>query len=285
MSSIFETLANASAGYLHSQSLDAERAEAIRAAILKQWKERDEPKAKHLSETTGIGKYTMVFEYKPQLQRDEFEQLIPEEFKNVPSDKGSVFVWWGAHDPSKYEIHLNFETPRNIRINELKEAQKKEEKEEQKLEDLGQRVCGVDTSITYVRCPKGYHFIDDEGHIARNKKRERGDDDKSEAEKDAENVQAILDDYAKDEAAVAEGVAAKRVRVENLKTVGGRLVMDEALAGIAHFGYRRIEDKEELALAWERTLLNDITGEAPDTFASAIQRAEAADAAEATAEA
>ena len=132
MSTIFETLANTSADYPHSQSLDAERAEAIRAAILKQWKERDEPKAKHLAETTGIGRYKMVFEYTPQLEKDEFEQLIPEEFKNVPSDKGSVFVWWGAHAPSKYEIHLNFETPRNLRVNELKEAQKKEEQEKEK---------------------------------------------------------------------------------------------------------------------------------------------------------
>ena len=28
-----------------------------------------------------------------------------------------------------------------------------------------------DLSITYTRCPPGHHFVDDEGHIAPNKKR------------------------------------------------------------------------------------------------------------------
>ena len=297
MSTIFETLANASADYLHSQSLDAERAEAIRAAILKQWKERDEPKAKHLAETTGVGKYTMVFEYKPQLEKDEFEQLIPEEFKNVPSDKGSVFVWWGAHAPSKYEIHLNFETQRNLRLHNLKEAQKKEEEEPKKIDPIDEgggpdsgseseeegEFQQWDTSLTYIRCPKGYHFIDDEGHISPNakhggsgKKRARAEDDKTDAEKDAENRQAILDDYAKDEAEVAEGVAAKRMRVENLPTLRGLQIMEQALSGVTN-GEKWLEhanDQASLALAWEKALLNDITHDAHDAFESAIERAE-----------
>jgi hypothetical protein len=292
MSSIFDTLANTSADYLHSQSLDAERAEAIRAAILKQWKERDEPKAKHLAETTGIGRYKMVFEYKPQLEKDEFEQLIPEELKNVPSDKGSVFIWWGAHDPSKYEIHLNFETQRNLRLNELKAIQEKEEKAGGKIdpldyggdpptgseseEDEGGGFQQWDTTITYIRCPKGYHFIDDEGHISPNKKRKRErEDDKTDAEKDAENRQAIVDDYAKDEATVAEGVAAKRMRVENLRTLKGLRIMEQALEGVtgSEKWLEHANDQASLALAWEKALLNDITHEAHDAFADAIQRA------------
>ena len=129
-----------------------------------------------------------------------------------------------------------------------------------------------------MRCPKGYHFIDDEGHIARNKKRARvdDDDDKSEAEKDAENAQAIMDDYAKDEAAVAEGVAAKRVRVENVLTLRGLRIMDQALRrvpGCNELG-ESVDDQAGLALAWEKALLNDITHEAHDAFADAIERAE-----------
>ena len=276
MSSIFDTLANASADYLHSQSLNAERAETIRAAILKQWKERDEPKAKHLSETTGIGTYRMVFEYAPPLEKEEFAQLIPEELKDVPSDKGSVFVWWGANAPSKYEIHLTFETQRNLRLNELKEARKKTEAKEP-VEEVFRE---FDTSITYIRCPKGYHFIDDEGHIARNKKRERdANDDKSDAEKDAENVQAIMDDYAKDEATVANGVAAKRVRIENLKTREALNIMDDTLDDLKVDGYEcsKIENKQHLALLWERALLNDITHDVHCMFHKSIQLAEAAD--------
>lgn len=308
MSTIFETLANTSADYLHSQSLDAERAEAIRAAILKQWKERDEPRAKHLAETTGIGRYKMVFEYKPQLEKDEFEQLLPEELKNVPSDKGSVFVWWGAHDPSKYEIHLNFETQRNLRLNELKAVQEKEEKAGGKIdpldyggdpptgtdsdsEDEGVPFQSWDTSITYTRCPKGYHFIDDEGHISpnkkhggsgkkRNKKRER-EDDKTDAEKDAENRQAILDDYAKDEATVAEGVAAKRMRVESLKTLTALQTMYASLSSVTNgkkWTEHANDDQASLALAWEKALLNDITHDAHDAFDVGIKCAEEADA-------
>ena len=276
MRSIFDTLANASADYLHSQSLNAERAETIRAAILKQWKERDEPKARHLAETTGIGTYKMIFEYEPPLEKEEFAQLIPEELKNVPKDKGSVFIWWGPLAPSKYEIHLTFETQRNLRVNELKAAQKKEEEEKEEKEE--EVVREFDTSITYIRCPKGYHFVDDKGHIARTRKRVRVDDaDKSEAEKDAENAQAIMDDYAKDEATVAEGVAAKRMRVENLRTLRGLRVMTEALQGVP--GCKElsdsVDDQDGLALAWEKALLNDITHEAHDAFAGAIQRAEA----------
>ena len=134
-----------------------------------------------------------------------------------------------------------------------------------------------DTSITYTRCPKGYHFIDDEGHIARNRKRERdAADDKSEAEKDAENAQAIMDDYAKDEAAVAEGVAVKRVRVENLLTLRGLRIMEQALAGLPACKElsESVDDQDSLALAWEKALLNDITHEAHDAFESAIERAE-----------
>ena len=279
MSTIFETLANTSAGYLHSQCVDAERAEAIRAAILKQWKERDEPKAKILAKTTGIGTYKMVFEYEPPLEREEFAQLIPEELKNVPADQGSVFIWWHAHAPSKYEVHLTFEKQRNLRLHELKEAQKREEGEEEKAKEKAKEPVEEedwDTTITYIRCPKGYHFIDDEGHIARNKKRER-EDDKTDAEKDAENRQAILDDYAKDEAAVAEGVAAKRMRVENLLTLRGLQIMEQALSGVTN-GEKWLEhvnsDQASLALAWEKALLNDITHDAHDAFEVAIERAE-----------
>jgi len=302
MASIFETLANASADYLHSQSLNAERAETIRAAILKQWKERDEPRATHLAKTTGIGTYKMIFEYEPPLEKEEFAQLIPEELKNVPKDKGSVSIWWGPLAPSKYEIHLNFETQRNLRLNEFKAVQQKEEKAGGKIDPLdyggdpptgtdsdsdgeGASFQSWDTSITYIRCPKGYHFIDDEGHISpkakhggsgKKRKRERKDD-KTDAQKDAENAQAIMDDYAKDEAAVAEGVAAKRMRVENLQTIRGLRVMTEALKGVP--GCKElsdsVEDQDGLALAWEKALLNDITHEAHDAFAGAIQRAEA----------
>ena len=301
MSSIFETLAKASADYLHSQSLNAERAETIRAAILRQWKERDEPKATHLSQTTGIGTYTMVFEYEPPLEKEEFAQLIPEELKDVPGNKGSVFVWWGAHAPSKYEIHLTFETPRNLRLNELKEARKKEEKAKEKIdpvdyggefpsgseseEDHGVPFESWDTSLTYTRPPKGYHFIDDEGHISPKAKhggsgKKRGrDNDKSEAEKGAENVQAIMDDYAKDEATVANGVAAKRVRIENLKTRDALNIMDDALEvlKVDGYGWSKIENKQGLALLWERALLNDITHDAHCMFNKSIQLAESAD--------
>jgi hypothetical protein len=301
MRSIFETLADYSADYLLSQSLDAERAEEIRAAILKQWKERDEPRAKHLAETTGIGTYKMIFEYEPPLEKEEFAQLIPEELKNVPKDKGSVFIWWGPLAPSKYEIHLNFETQRNLRLNEFKAIQEKEEKAGGKIDPLdyggdpptgseseseeGGSFQAWDLSLTYTRCPKGYRFIDDEGHISpkakhggsgQKRKRER-EDDKTDAEKDAENVQAILDDYAKDEATVAEGVAAKRMRIENLRTLRGLRVMTEALTGVTN-GEKWLEhanDQASLALAWEKALLNDITHEAHDAFESAIERAEA----------
>jgi len=108
-------------------------------------------------------------------------------------------------------------------------------------------------------------------------------DEKSEAEKDRDRVQAIMDDYAKDEAEVAEALAAKRVRVENLKTIGGRLVMGEALASVP--GCKKIgdtiTDQASLALAWEKALFNDITHEAHDAFESAINLAEATDVANA----
>lgn len=289
MTTIFDTLVNSSADFLLASSLDSQKTETLRAAILKQWKERDEPKAKHLAETTGIGTYKMVFEYEPPLEKEEFAQLIPEELKNVPADKGHVFVWWGAHAPSKYEIHLTFEKQRNLRLHNLKKAQEEKEAEEETYvdpvdegggpdsgsEEKDEEYYGVDTSITYTRCPKGYHFIDDEGHVARNKKRER-EDDKTDAQKDAENAQAIMDDYAKDEAAVAEGVAAKRMRVENLVTLRGLQIMEKALSGITN-GEEWLEhanDQASLALAWEKALLNDITHDAHDAFESAIGCAE-----------
>lgn len=102
------------------------------------------------------------------------------------------------------------------------------------------------------------------------------DDNKTDAEKDAENVQAILDDYAKDEATVAEGVAAKRMRVENLLTPRSLQIMEQALAGFPGCKelHDSVNDQASLVLAWEKALLNDITHEAHDAFESAIERAE-----------
>ena len=103
------------------------------------------------------------------------------------------------------------------------------------------------------------------------------------AKSDAENAQAILDDYAADEAAVAHGLATKRARVEKLNTVGGRRVMAEALAGVLSScpGGMDIRwsasDQASLALAWEKALSNDITHEVHDAFESAINRAEGTD--------
>ncbi len=262
MPTILETLASASADYLHSRSIDTDRVEGIRAAIFKQWKELDEPNAKYLSETAGIGTYKMVFVYEPDMDKEEFEQLIPEELKNLSPNVGSVWVYWSPILPQNYEIHLNFETQRNWRLRELKEADEKKRKEKEAAEEFRE----FDTSVPYTRCPRGYHFIDDEGHIARTKKRERDDDDG--AEKDYERPTRY-------------GVAAKRVRIENLKTAGALLVMDHALESIAYFGYHHIEDKKELALAWEQTLLGEKGSEVRDTFASAIKLAEAVDAANA----
>ena len=278
MPSIFETLANASADFLHSQSLNAERAETIRAAILKQWKERDEPKAKHLAETTGIGTYKMIFEYEPALEKEEFAQLIPDELKDVPADKGSVFVWWGAHAPSKYEIHLNFDKPRNLRLRELKEQAQQEKKEPVEV------FREFDTSITYIRCPNGYHFIDDEGHIARNQKRARVEDDKSGAEKKRDDVQMAGDYIAKEEAAlaesVAEGVAVKRVRIENLHSFRAWEIMIDGLEGCEFNGFptNRCKNKQELALRWEKALLKDPNNNAHQLFRTCIKQAEDVDA-------
>ena len=103
------------------------------------------------------------------------------------------------------------------------------------------------------------------------------------AKSDAENVQAIINDYAMDEAAVAHGLATKRARVEKLTTVGGRRVMAEALAGVLSScpGSMNISwsvnDQASLALAWEKALSNDITHEVHDAFESAINRAEGVD--------
>ena len=261
MPSIFETLANASADYLHSQSLNAERAETIRAAILKQWKERDEPKAKHLAETTGAGTYKMIFEYEPPLEREEFAQLIPEELKDVPADKGSVFVWWGAHAPSKYEIHLTFDKPRNLRLRELKEQAQQE-----KNEPVEEVFREFDTSITYIRCPNGYHFVDNEGHIARNRKRSRvngNGDDKSPPEKTA----------LKDDAAV-NGVGKRIKRLRDVMEVDTKQIMFgawEALKEQIH----EYDIADDLDIMWQRMLLNSDRPELAQTyFDNAIARAE-----------
>ena len=101
-------------------------------------------------------------------------------------------------------------------------------------------------------------------------------------EEDWDRVQAIYDDYAKDEAVVAEEAAAKRMRVESLKTIEGCIVMLRALPR----GYKRWNDtgndRAGLALVWEKALLEDITHEAHDAFESAISIAEATDAAKAS---
>lgn len=103
------------------------------------------------------------------------------------------------------------------------------------------------------------------------------------AKRDAENVQAILKDCAKDEAAVAHDLATKRARVEKLNTTGGRRVMAKALAGVLPSCPGGVDicwsvsDQSSLALAWEKALSNDITHEVHDAFESAINCAEGAD--------
>ena len=269
MSSCFETFAKASAEYLHSRSIDTERAEAIRAAILKQWKERDEPKAQHLAQTTGIGRYKMVFEYAPDMEKDEFAQFLPEELKNVPPTKGSTFIYWSPHAPSKYEVHLNFETPRNLRLRELKQQAQQEKKEP--VEEVFR---ALDTSITYTRCPKGYHFIDDEGHIARNQKRSRvnGDgDDKSPPEKTKKQETV----KAPEDGAAVNGVGKRIERLRAVMEVDTKDIMFEAWEALKE-QLHEYDIAEDLDIMWQRMLLNSDRPELAQTyFDNAIARAEA----------
>ena len=189
-----------------------------------------------------------------------------------------------AHQPLTRMLST-FDTQRTLRVDKLEkllEARKRKEVEAEEQKKGEEEVFReFDTSMTHTCCPKGYHFIDDEGHIARNRKRERdANDDKSDAEKDAENAQAIMDDYAKDKAPVAESIAAKRVRIENLKTYYAVNIMYDALEEmkVDECGHTsKLENRRDLALLWEGALLTDITQEVHHTFNRSIQEAESED--------
>jgi hypothetical protein len=115
---VLDHLANTAAQCLHARRQSNDYLAEVRAAVEKQWRENHFPAAKAAASQHGVGKYTMVYETGHDIKRDELALLLPTELRRE-YDRGLVTVWWHPSRPTLYDITLNFESKRNLRLREL----------------------------------------------------------------------------------------------------------------------------------------------------------------------